>query len=486
MTNERTMVLRMLKDGRIGVEEAEALLAVLDEEPDAIVRDGDAESAGSSSPADEVDTAAGVPTDERTIEPPQRESGDPPVGACDTGNAEIDASADTPRSAAKPHSVVDAASGARADETATEDAGPGAQIDEDAAEDASGAHAASASAGDAAPGAHADKGSTGGAGEEDENGNRAGFRSEGFSFGFDFSKIGHTIRQSLADVPSIIRQALSEVDRDEIVRNLKSAARLPRVQRRFAHTFDATDLQELRIVVPRGDVSVRAAHGQTALVDAQVTAWVQNVDPDQTDHEPAWASPVSAIGDRIVVDGQSIRNDRRVTDIRIDIDAEIPPQMRLTVEAGSGAVAVTGTASDTVIRTGSGEVSVDDASATVDIKVGSGDVSVSRHVGTLTVRSGSGDVDIESRGSRVDVTTGSGDANTRFEAQHGGAYRVQTGSGDIVVAVSGGATISASTKSGSVTIPGMGRNGGKLTVGDGSSAVELTSGSGDIAVDAEA
>jgi hypothetical protein len=140
-------------------------------------------------------------------------------------------------------------------------------------------------------------------------------------------------------------------------------------------------------------------------------------------------------------------------------------------------------------RTVSGELELTRVSGDVAVDAVSGDVSITA-AGTLRleVRTMSGDVGV--RAGRIDeaeIATTSGDIALAGELAPGGRHRIETVSGDAVLALAGGIRVEVSTVTGDVTadVPHRaegGRGRKVLVIGNGRATLSAQSMSGDITI----
>jgi hypothetical protein len=115
----------------------------------------------------------------------------------------------------------------------------------------------------------------------------------------------------------------------------------------------------------------------------------------------------------------------------LDLQAQLPPNMPVSIHTGSGDVYASGlTQLDT--HTGSGDLHIDHIAGNVSVNSGSGDVELS-DIGSLRVGSmGSGD--IKARNVREGVNVGNvGSGDITLEHVGGSVYVGTIGSGDVVV-----------------------------------------------------
>ncbi len=165
----------------------------------------------------------------------------------------------------------------------------------------------------------------------------------------------------------------------------------------------------------------------------------------------------------------------------------------LELDNGQGTVTVKAARGDFKLETGSGSFTLTDLAGNLDVETGSGRVGVSRIRGDLKVEAGSGDVILEGVASRrVQVGTGSGDVSVEGYPLPDGCWELETGSGDVRLAIPATTACRLSVETGSGAIdcrlPLRGREEepgclrGVLNRPDAS--VEVLTGSGEVVLDA--
>jgi hypothetical protein len=143
----------------------------------------------------------------------------------------------------------------------------------------------------------------------------------------------------------------------------------------------------------------------------------------------------------------------------LDLQAQLPSSMPVSLHTGSGDAYVTGLA-QLDAQTGSGDLHVDHISGEVSVTTGSGDVELS-DVGSVRAGSvGSGDLKVRNVRDGVNVgNVGSGDVTVEHV---GGSVHVDTiGSGDVAAKDVRGDLVVAAKGSGDVTHSNI---GGKVSV----------------------
>ncbi len=167
---------------------------------------------------------------------------------------------------------------------------------------------------------------------------------------------------------------------------------------------------------------------------------------------------------------------------------EVPRTARLEVTTSSGDVDVEGVVGGAAVKTVSGDVSLRATAGTVATETTSGDVGLDAH-GTIALRlaSVSGDLRVLAGTlQRTSVSTVSGDVSIDGRPDPAGDHAIQTTSGDVHLALAGGATISTRTVSGDVYATAPARRdsgrGGPIVLGDGAARISVRTLSGDVNV----
>lgn len=125
-------------------------------------------------------------------------------------------------------------------------------------------------------------------------------------------------------------------------------------------------------------------------------------------------------------------------DVRYEI--VVPADMRVEIDASSGAVQVDGVTGGTQVEASSGTITAKDLGGEVDLESSSGDVHVTGASGDLEVKASSGEVTADRlRSSRVTVESSSGDVDLGFAAAPD-RVDLEASSGDVTVTVPGGST----------------------------------------------
>jgi hypothetical protein len=172
-----------------------------------------------------------------------------------------------------------------------------------------------------------------------------------------------------------------------------------------------------------------------------------------------------------------------------DLDVHVPRRATIVVETSSGDLSGEDLAGEQRFHTVSGDIDLIRISGAVSIESASGDVDLmAAGVLRLKARTVSGDLAVRAGVlAEVSAATTSGDLAVAGELAPDGTHRVETVSGDAVLALAGGARIEVSTVTGDVKADGPHRtertDGQRvIVVGDGRATLVARTMSGDVHV----
>jgi hypothetical protein len=172
-----------------------------------------------------------------------------------------------------------------------------------------------------------------------------------------------------------------------------------------------------------------------------------------------------------------------------DVTIEVPRGATVVVEAASADIEADGLIGDQRYRTASGDIGLRAVTGRISLDAVSGDIdATATGEATIEARSVSGDLAIRAaRLGALAAGTTSGDVKVAGELAGDGPFSVETVSGDVLLALAGGARIEATTVAGDFhsEVPyrsegGRGRR--SYVVGDGRSTLSFRSMSGDLRV----
>ncbi len=165
-------------------------------------------------------------------------------------------------------------------------------------------------------------------------------------------------------------------------------------------------------------------------------------------------------GDRIVIETKFPKRMGRGHNCSLDLTVEVPAELMVEIEDGSGRIKVTDVAG-VLIDDGSGEIKVATISGDVRISDGSGEINVRSVTGSVTIRDGSGEIAVQRVDGDVVVTDdGSGEivvidvgGSVRVENDGSGDIRAEQIAGDFSVLDDGSGSIDHTGVGGRVKLP---------------------------------
>lgn len=116
--------------------------------------------------------------------------------------------------------------------------------------------------------------------------------------------------------------------------------------------------------------------------------------------------------------------------IAINLEIEVPRNMDLIIDDGSGSIIVENIDGELKIDDGSGSITLRDIGNEVQIDDGSGSIKIADIDGDVSIDDGSGSVEMKNINGSVDIEDGSGEIVAKAIA---GDFRVDDGSGDVIV-----------------------------------------------------
>ena len=170
-----------------------------------------------------------------------------------------------------------------------------------------------------------------------------------------------------------------------------------------------------------------------------------------------------------------------------DLDVRLPHRATIVVESSSSDLTAEDLSGEQQFRTASGDIELARVSGTIAIEAASGDVAlVATGELRLRARTVSGDLEVRAgRLAEVSAATTSGDLAIAGELAPDGTHRIETVSGDTILALAGGTRIEVSTVTGDVSadVPHRSeRSDGRrvVVVGDGRARLVASTMSGDV------
>jgi len=264
--------------------------------------------------------------------------------------------------------------------------------------------------------------------------------------------------------------------------------------RQESHPLEIQTGGLLSVEVDSGDIRVRAAEGESATVDATITAWGETVEDARLALERARLEITTTSGGvRVTLaEGKTEKTKSWGTvtyGAEVELAIRLPKGVRLDLETGSGSLRAEGPFAASTLRSAYGDVRVRDVEGALEATSESGDVEIERVQGDgeVRVKSGYGDVRLgQCHADRVDARSGSG--SVRLQEVEAKTVRSESGYGDVeLLRVAG--EIEAKTSSGDVRASEIGgakasfsTSYGNVRVEKASGDVDARSSSGDVRV----
>ncbi|NVJ60950.1 MAG: hypothetical protein HWE27_11200 [Gammaproteobacteria bacterium] len=197
-------------------------------------------------------------------------------------------------------------------------------------------------------------------------------------------------------------------------------------------TLDASGASKLRIDAGAGFLKVKGVEG---LSEVRVTAELM-VDEDN------YNLTLNKSGNKIVLvaDANPENESSWWSDSPfINLTVELPKEMALDIDDGSGEIVIEQVNGDIDLEDGSGAISIIDIVGNLNVKDGSGSFSLKNQKGSLVLDDGSGSINIANVDGNVDIEDGSGSTTVD---QITGKLNVEDGSGSLSIShVDGHVTI---------------------------------------------
>jgi len=184
-------------------------------------------------------------------------------------------------------------------------------------------------------------------------------------------------------------------------------------QQTITKTYDG--VKDIRLITSAGDGIIKKGNSNQVKVTLEYTY-------DDDSFEPIFEQN----GTRLELREEFERGSR--TSGRATWTLEIPDDIDLRFNTGSGDLQIDDLKIELRSNLGSGDIELRDLTGDIDVNTGSGDIDVDKLDGDLNANTGSGRIVIADSKGNLDVNTGSGDIRLNRIT---GALGVNVGSGDI-------------------------------------------------------
>lgn len=198
-------------------------------------------------------------------------------------------------------------------------------------------------------------------------------------------------------------------------------------------TLSTSGISKIEMDCGSGKLEVR---GKSGLSEIRVTAEIKMKNVRERDMERFMERNIvlrlEKRGNRAYlkseVDGSWFSSSRQAV---IDLYVEVPDDLPLDIDDGSGSMEVSDIKNDLSIIDGSGSLDVFDITGNVDIDDGSGSVVVANIEGDVRLDDGSGSLSIRRVNGNVEVSDGSGSININYVTAD--VYIRESGSGGLSI-----------------------------------------------------
>ena len=379
MSDERTMILKMLKEEKITLEEAEALLQVIGESI--------SEEEGSGFKAE-----PNPPQQSETQEQQHR----------------FTETSSTARSEANEPGPEDETASAAA---AEEHEDRGSQRTEHEGEE------------------HEEKQ------REDEEARYSGTGSANF-FGFDFGSFAEELKGSLGGIGDVVRQAMEVVVEVDIASEIERSLGKQRVVQEGSRSLDldAKDHGALTLTVDLAwaDITVQAGQRSHVTVEYGLAALAKEKEQAESLAESIELVLESREGGPVLTTKSP--DPEAAKRIKVDCTISVPEGLNVQTHTESGDLLIRGLRGTYTHRGAVGDIALQDVAGPVSLEVTSGDVAISRCEGAVQITTLSGDVTgtlrlAHDRTSTIKST--SGDVLLTAEAAAGTPLIAESMSGDV-------------------------------------------------------
>ncbi len=217
-------------------------------------------------------------------------------------------------------------------------------------------------------------------------------------------------------------------------------------------SIDAAGVERIEIEASAGFLRVEGVKGSEVRVVGEACASSARLLEDVR-------LVVRRSGDRVRIIAELPEGGWGRSTARLDLAIEVPSDIAIGIDDGSGEIEVRGVAS-AEIADGSGEIEVSDIAGDLEIEDGSGEIDVEGVGGEVRISDGSGEIELRSVGSVLIEEDGSGEieiagveGDVMVRSDGSGSISVRDVNGDFTVRRDGSGGIDHRSVVGQVTIP---------------------------------
>jgi hypothetical protein len=258
----------------------------------------------------------------------------------------------------------------------------------------------------------------------------------------------------------------------------------------FERSFEKPLPAVVDVVTERGAIEVRVGRADRVVVTGTVTVRLAvSTPPNAIDLAKAIAASPPVQREQSTLRLRPPAGDAERRAVTVSYVVEVPPGTNVTTRTDSGATTVTGVGGAIAVTTESAAINLAQLAGTVIVTTGSGAIEATQVSGPMVVTTRSSAFKGQALGGSLTLQTQSGAVEAAFTGE--GSVNVQTGSSGIRLANVRGPLRTASS-SGRMIVSGTPKGAWELTNGSGSmeltldktggATVDLTSGSGSVSL----
>lgn len=194
---------------------------------------------------------------------------------------------------------------------------------------------------------------------------------------------------------------------------LASTLLLTMSQGAFAHSNYSDELilqktENLKLSTDKiNDFVIEAGSGKLKVIASDVDSIEVVAEIYQRKAHNDYCLDLKKIGNKAKLESASCNHNR---DTRIDLTIEVPENLNLDVEDGSGSINIAGVAS-LKLKDGSGSINIRNVNGKVEIDDGSGSIDIKHVENDVSIDDGSGSIHVRNVSGKVTVSDGSGSIN---------------------------------------------------------------------------
>jgi hypothetical protein len=220
-----------------------------------------------------------------------------------------------------------------------------------------------------------------------------------------------------------------------------------------------SNITNIKLSTSSGDITLKKGSGTEVKVSVKYSF-------DEGDYKPVLEQNSSRLTLKEEFSGGSHSGNSSWT-------LEIPDNIKINTNTGSGDITVDGVAIDIKSNTGSGDITLSAVKGDLDFNTGSGNIEIEKGEGDIRLNTGSGNVKASDGSGNYSINAGSGDI--RLD-QLKGDFAINTGSGDIqakAITMNGSSSFNTGSGDASVTLVAALANNISVNSGSGDATLNF-------------